>query len=93
MTYLNRITDPEVAVASGELVPAQYLPGLPEFPSPDSGSSLESSSPPPSLKEKSPRSPPYNSFLISRNNQPVSPPKIKPLSRWGRFQLWFNTYR
>ena len=93
MTYPNRITDLEVAVASGEPIPVQYLPGLPTSPSPDSDSSLKSSSPSPSLKEKSPGSLPYNSFLIPRGSQPVSPQKIKPLSRWGRFQLWFNTYR
>jgi hypothetical protein len=93
MTYLNRIRDPEVAVASGELVPAQYLPGLLKLPSPGSCNSLESSSPPLSLKEKSPRSLPYNSFLIPRGIQPVLSPKTKPLSRCGRFQLWFNTYR
>ena len=93
MAYINRITDPEVAVASGELAPAQYLPGLPEFPSPDSDNSLKSCSPPLSLKEKSPGSLPYNLFLIPKGNQPVSFPKTKSLSRWGRFQLWFNTYR
>ena len=36
---------------------------------------------------------PYNSFLIPKGGRPVSSPKAKRLSRWGRFQLWFNTYR
>jgi hypothetical protein len=91
MGFPDRVPDPEVAVASGELVPAQYLPNLPQFP-PCSDDFPEDHAPP-LLKEKDSTSLPHNSFLIRKGDQPVPLPKAKRLSRWGRFQLWFNTYR
>ena len=91
MAFPNRVTDPEVAAASGELVPAQYLPSLPSYtPDDPQMNSCPPSSP---LMEKDLRIFPYNSFLIPKGGQPVSLPKTKRLSRWGSFQLWFNTYR
>jgi len=81
MASHNHIINLQFTVASGKLVPVKYLPSLPGFPSP-----LE-------LLEKSPKILPYNSFLIPKNNRLVPLPVSKPLSRWGRFQLWFNAYR
>jgi len=93
MTFPNPVTDPEAAVASGELVLAQYLPSLPRFPSSGFDGSLTDDTSSLPLKMESSGNLPYNSFLIPNNSQPVSPPKTKQLSRWGRLQLWFNTYR
>ena len=95
MEYRTRVKDPEVAVASGELVPAQHLPRIlrVRLPSTDSSDSLESCPPPLPPKDKRYKTLPYNLFLIPKNGKPVSLPKAKQLSRWGRFQLWFNAYR
>ena len=91
MAFPNRATDPEVAVASGEFVPAQHLPSLPRY-TPDDPP-MNSGSPPLLPMEKGLKILPYNSFLMPKGSQPVALPKSKRLSRWGRFQLWFNTYR
>ncbi|KAF9788477.1 hypothetical protein BJ322DRAFT_1106467 [Thelephora terrestris] len=92
MVFPTRITDPEVAVSSGELVCAQHLPSLPIF-SPYSNDPPRCDTASSSLKERHVASLPYNSFLIRKGEQPVPPPKSKRFSSWGRFQLWFNTYR
>lgn len=90
--FPDRLADPEAAITSGGLVLVQDLPPLPKL-SPHSGDPQEGSASLVSLKEKGSASPPHSSFLIPKNDQQVPLPKAKRLSRWGRFQLWFNTYR
>lgn len=89
------LEDPELAVASGELVPARDLPRTFQvyFPSAGSDDSLDSIPPPVPPKDRGPKALRYNSYLIPKGSKPVSLPKAARLSRSGKFQLWFNTYR
>lgn len=91
MAFPNRVRDPEVAAPSDEFVLAQYLQSLPKFPS--DFDYPKSDRPPLPPVEKNPKSLPYSSFLIPKSGLLVSSQKAKRLSRCGRLQLWFNTYR
>lgn len=87
MASPDHITDLEMAVGSGELAPAQHLPNIPRF----SDDSTKCDTLPRPLEERGPTRFQYNWFLIRKSDQPIS--EGKRLSVWGRFQLWFNTYR
>lgn len=96
--YEPSISDPEAVAINFDGLFNTYSSDSSEAPTPvnelvvlPSGSvdSLKSDLP----KGKSSRSLSYSSFLIPKNGQPAPLPKTKRLSRWGRSQLWFNTYR
>lgn len=95
MPFPKYLEDPELAVASGELVPARNLPHTFSiyFPSAGSDDSLDSIPPPVPPKDRGPKALPYNSFLIPKGSKRLSLPKAEKLSEWAKFQLWFNTYR